>query len=105
MLIMYWFMAMMTFIASEVALFFFVIRVNIAKAGIAPANEGIAERLLDAIEPDLVKWGEEMGLPYIRPELSPEGKRLILNSPARFIKAYVRELRRAVRDNFNYVLV
>ncbi len=63
------------------------------------------DELLDEIEPDLMAWSEDLGLPYIRPVLSPESEELLMSSFARFIKMYVRELRATCRSGMNFVLL
>ncbi len=63
------------------------------------------EDLLDEVEPDLMAWSEDLGLPYIRPVLSPESAHLLLNSFTSFIKAYVRELRATCRSGMNFVML
>jgi hypothetical protein len=65
----------------------------------------LPEGVLSKIEPDLAELSEDLGLPYIRPELSAKGRFLIIDSPLHFCKAYVTELQKVVRDNFGYVQV
>ena len=63
------------------------------------------EDLLNEIESDLRDCCEDLGLPYIRPALSPDSAHLLLNSFTGFIKAYVRELRATCRGGMNFVML
>lgn len=90
------------FVLAETDMLCFVAKVKIAKFGV---GMNIAEQVLDTIEPNLIRWCEEMSLPYIRPVLTQNGKKLLLDSPAHFVRAYIGELRSSVRDNCNFVEV
>ena len=61
------------------------------------------EALLDRIEEDLQEVSDRLDLPYIRPHLSPDGARLLARSPARFVKRYVLEVRRACLSSANFI--
>lgn len=59
--------------------------------------------VVDHIEGDLRTFTSALGLPYIRPDMSRESVILMEYSYTRFIKRYVQEVRRACRNNVNFV--
>ncbi len=61
--------------------------------------------IVDQIEDDLQSFTAALDLPYIRPDMSQESVLLMEYSYTRFIKRYVQEVRRACRNNVNFVFL
>ncbi len=90
------------YVTDEAKILILALRIRMAGIGI---NTGNADVILDRVEDDLREYSARMDLPYIRPELSASGKRLLAHSPAHFIKCYLLELRRTCYSGSNFVYI
>lgn len=57
-----------------------------------------AELALDSLEPALEEIAKMYGRQYLRPELSDEGERMLLESRAKFFKAYAYAITHTHKD-------
>lgn len=102
MLCSYLFGIIIAFVADEAKILLLALRIRMAGIGITVGNTDV---ILDRVEGDLRDYSARMDLPYIRPELSAVGKRLLAHSPAHFIKCYIVELQRTCRSGANFVYI
>lgn len=90
------------YVTDEAKILLLALRIRMARIGI---NTGATDVILDRVEDDLREYSARMDLPYIRPELSAEGKRLLVHSPAHFSRRYIMELRRTCHSGANFVYI